>query len=277
MKELRKKKRINVTIALFFIWFFCIIIYYLFINLVNIPLKYSLLIIFSETILCLLMWAFFMIKIDWLRDINTGREIKYLNISNILSALRFSLVPLLITMFGLLIFVNENLKIKIVIFIFAVIVCLTDLFDGYLARTFNQVTNLGKVLDPIGDFLMIICFSILTYVNNVIEWWFFLIIMIRIPGLLIVMIFLMILDIKFKLKSSLLGKASIFYILCLLGLATLKLLLSFDNYYYNLFLFIIQIIGAVLLVISSIEKILLLRHYIKNQDKIELTKDNIQF
>ena len=277
MEKLRKKKRINVTIAIFFIWFFCIIIYYLFINFVNIPLKYSLLIFFSETILCLSMWAFFMIKIDWLRDINTGKEIKYLNISNILSALRFSLVPLLITMFGLLIFVNENFKIKIMIFIFAVTVCLTDLFDGYLARTFNQVTNLGKVLDPIGDFLMIICFSILAYVNNVIEWWFFLIIMIRIPGLLIVMVFLMILDIKFKLKSSLLGKASIFYILCLLGFATLKLLLSFENYYYNLFLFLTQIIGAVLLVISSIEKILLLRHYIKNQDKIELTKDNIQF
>jgi phosphatidylglycerophosphate synthase len=218
-----------------------------------------------------------MIKIDWLRDINTGKEINYLNISNILSAIRFSLVPLLITMFGLLIYVNEHFKIKIIIFIFAAIVCLTDLFDGFLARTFNQVTNLGKVLDPVGDFLMIICFSVLAYTNNVIEWWFFLLIMIRIPGLLIVIIFLMILDLKFKLKTTLLGKASIFYILCLLGLSTLKLLLSFENYYYNLFLFFIQIIGAILLIVSSIEKILLLIYYIKNQDRIDLTKDNIQF
>lgn len=277
MDKLRKKKRINVSISLFFIWLFCIIIYFIFINFVKIPLMYSLLIIFSESVLSILMWAFFMIKIDWLKDINTGRELKYLNVSNILSAIRFTLVPLLITMFGLLIFVNEKFIIKIIIFIFAVIVCLTDLFDGYIARTFKQVTNLGKVLDPVGDFLMIICFSVLAYVNNVIEWWFFLLIMIRIPGLLIVMIFLMVLDIKFKLKTSLLGKASIFYTLCLLGLATLKLLLSFNNYYYNLFLYIIQIIGAIILIVSSIEKIILLKHYIKNQDHIDLTKDNIQF
>ncbi len=277
MNELRKKKRINVTIAIFCIWLLCILIYFIFILFVKIPFNYSLLIFFSESILCTIMWAFFMIKIDWLKDLKTGRELIYLNISNILSAIRFSLVPLLITMFGLLTFVNGNFKIKIIIFIFAILVCLTDLFDGYIARTFNQVTRLGKVLDPVGDFLMITSFSILAYSNNVIEGWFFLLIMIRIPGLVIFSMLLMILDIKFRLRTSLLGKASIFYILCLLGLATLKLLLSFENEYYNQFLFIIQIIGAVLLIISSIEKILLLRYYLKNQDKIDLKKENIQF
>ncbi len=32
-----------------------------------------------------------------------------------------------------------------------VVAALTDLFDGKIARKFNQVSNLGKILDPIAD------------------------------------------------------------------------------------------------------------------------------
>jgi len=40
----------------------------------------------------------------------------------------------------------------------------TDMFDGYIARHFNMITNLGKMLDPVADKLtqavMIVCLSI---------------------------------------------------------------------------------------------------------------------
>jgi len=32
-----------------------------------------------------------------------------------------------------------------------VVACLTDFFDGYLARKLNQVSELGKIVDPIAD------------------------------------------------------------------------------------------------------------------------------
>lgn len=40
---------------------------------------------------------------------------------------------------------------------------LTDLFDGKIARKFNQVSDLGKILDPVADKLTIITVAILLY------------------------------------------------------------------------------------------------------------------
>lgn len=282
MKELRRKKRINVSISLIFIWASCIGIYLSFlyiikINSIQIPniLVYSSIILTSETVLCLFMWAYFMIKIDWLKDLNTGKEITYLNISNVLSALRFSLVPLLIVIFGLIPKIDGHFKLRIGIFIFAFIVCMTDMFDGILARKLNQVTKLGMVLDPMGDFLMITCFSVLLFVNGIIDWWYFSLIMFRIPGLFIATLFYMAVDLKFKLKTTLLGRTTIFYVLSHLGLCSFKFLLNFENSFFDTFLFITQIIGTILLAISSVEKIILSVYYARNQDK--LSRDNLQF
>jgi CDP-diacylglycerol--glycerol-3-phosphate 3-phosphatidyltransferase len=78
-----------------------------------------------------------------------------LNIPNILAFIRLLLAPV---MFFLLVNRDNSVLIHIhytwldymAAFIF-VVASATDFFDGYIARTFNQITTLGKILDPLAD------------------------------------------------------------------------------------------------------------------------------
>lgn len=82
---------------------------------------------------------------------------KNLTIPNLLSVIRLIIIiPLVIS------FLNRR---YIETGIYLLISGLSDMFDGAIARKFNQVTQLGKILDPIADKLtliaVVICFAII--------------------------------------------------------------------------------------------------------------------
>lgn len=64
-------------------------------------------------------------------------------IPNWLCFLRIALIPI----FSVL-FIKEH---YIIAFVLMIIAAVTDLFDGKIARKYNMVSNLGKILDPIAD------------------------------------------------------------------------------------------------------------------------------
>ena len=73
-----------------------------------------------------------------------------MNLPNTLTLSRIFLTPLLVVI--LLTRIDGKEIYGVVIFVIA---ALTDYFDGYLARKRNQVTDIGKLLDPIADKLLI--------------------------------------------------------------------------------------------------------------------------
>lgn len=89
---------------------------------------------------------------------NWKKEI--LTIPNLLSVFRLVLIPVYIT-----IYVNakENADYYIAAGILAVS-CLTDMIDGKVARHFNMISTVGKILDPLADkatqFTLILCLSL---------------------------------------------------------------------------------------------------------------------
>jgi cardiolipin synthase len=82
------------------------------------------------------------------------------SIPNLLSLFRLFLIPVYLTLYLRADSPGAYTAAAVVL----ALSCLTDLLDGKIARRFNMVTNLGKVLDPLADKLtqlvMIICLSL---------------------------------------------------------------------------------------------------------------------
>lgn len=88
-------------------------------------------------------------------------------IPNWLSFLRIALIPVFVVLF-----LKGYVLAAVIVMACAAI---TDLFDGKIARKFNQVSNLGKLLDPIADKLSqmaIVIVLIVTYWDNAIRYLF---------------------------------------------------------------------------------------------------------
>jgi CDP-diacylglycerol--glycerol-3-phosphate 3-phosphatidyltransferase len=92
------------------------------------------------------------------------REILY--IPNILSLSRILLLPLIV--FGL---TSRSMPYKIFTITVMTVAMMTDGLDGYMARRLNEVSALGKLLDPIGDKVCIGAIAIAVTVLRDFPWW----------------------------------------------------------------------------------------------------------
>ncbi len=93
-----------------------------------------------------------MIIKDWKKD--------FLTIPNMLSLFRLLLIPVYVIIY---LKASEPAHYYIAGGILAVS-CLTDMIDGKIARHFNMISTVGKILDPLADkitqFTLILCLSI---------------------------------------------------------------------------------------------------------------------
>ncbi|PZM17290.1 CDP-diacylglycerol--glycerol-3-phosphate 3-phosphatidyltransferase [Rhizobium tubonense] len=93
------------------------------------------------------------------------------NIPNLLTYGRILAVPLIVLCF----FVEGKLASSdfarwVALWIF-VIASITDFLDGYLARIWNQTSNIGRMLDPIADKLLIASILLLVAADGTIAGW----------------------------------------------------------------------------------------------------------
>ena len=79
-------------------------------------------------------------KIDWHKKLNKEQ---ILTIPNLLSFFRIALIPIIAWLYC-----TEHPYWALSVVILS---GLTDLADGYIARTYNMATDFGKMIDPIAD------------------------------------------------------------------------------------------------------------------------------
>lgn len=133
-----------------------------------------------------------------------NKEIFY--IANVISLIR---IVLLIPVCYLMLtdFESENTLIIILV------LCMyfSDLLDGFLARKLNQVSEFGKIIDPLADKISVIVISLILLYLGKISLWFVLIVVLRD---LLILGFGIYLDKKkdIRLMSNYPGKIAVFSI-----------------------------------------------------------------
>jgi cardiolipin synthase len=90
----------------------------------------------------LLGFGFVTLCLGLLRDAD-GYRLPRLNVPLLLTLLRVSLIP------GICVFLEErHFRVALALYVIA---ALSDVFDGFLARRWGQITRLGTVMDPLVD------------------------------------------------------------------------------------------------------------------------------
>ncbi|MBP3580865.1 MAG: CDP-alcohol phosphatidyltransferase family protein [Clostridia bacterium] len=125
------------------------------------------------------------------------------DIPNLLSVIRILLVPVFVYMF-----MTGKHTGAVVVFILS---GLTDVLDGYIARKYNYISDLGKFLDPFADKLTQFSAFVCLYLTQLVPLWMPVLYFIKELGTLIgaLVVFR---NKKKVVKSNIFGKLATFFV-----------------------------------------------------------------
>ncbi|HSL57233.1 MAG TPA: CDP-alcohol phosphatidyltransferase family protein [Acidimicrobiales bacterium] len=96
-------------------------------------------------------------------------------VPNLISVVRLALVPVFV---WLVVGADEPLWAAVLLGALGA----TDWVDGWFARRFDQVSELGKILDPTADRLMLLVAVIVIAAEGAVPWWFAILTLVREGG-----------------------------------------------------------------------------------------------
>lgn len=127
---------------------------------------------------------------------------------------------------------------------FLVLIWITDIADGFIARRFNMVSELGKIIDPLADKISVAVIALFAFYHGLLPLWFLVLIISR--DILILFFGLLLKKKKAKvLMSNFPGKAAVFSI----GLILLFSIIN--NELFNSAISFLLLISVILIVYSS--------------------------
>jgi len=96
-----------------------------------------------------------------------------LTLPNVITLFRIAVCPVLFLMA-----LSPTMTIRFGAFVLFVVAGFSDIWDGYLARRYDQITDVGKLLDPIADklilFVTFVPFFVIShrgFDGDLIPWW----------------------------------------------------------------------------------------------------------
>jgi len=145
---------------------------------------------------------------------------EFFYISNQISLLRIILVIPVIYFL-----INQNHNNTNIIAALLIAMYISDLLDGYLARKLNQVSELGKIIDPLADKIAVVSIAIILFFQGRLETWFFIVVVARDVLILVFGLYLKSKS-KIVLMSNYPGKLAVFSI----GIIVLLAVFNYENF-----------------------------------------------
>ena len=111
--------------------------------------------------------------------VQRNSKVPLVNLPNALTVLRLVLVPIFVVL-GLQ---SQSWSALWAAFVVFAVAAITDRFDGELARSWGQITDFGRIADPIADKALTLCgFALLSY-QGFLPWWLTILIAVRELGI----------------------------------------------------------------------------------------------
>lgn len=140
-------------------------------------------------------------------------------IPNIITCCRLLLVPVIFFLLLSPHFINRLLGL-----ILFIIAALTDWLDGFIARKYDQVTELGKVFDPLADRVLIVFVGVSFFINHMLPLWSLGVLLGR--EIIVVLGFVFLSRLGIKMAVSSMGKKATAFLLISFIFLLLDLLLG---------------------------------------------------
>ena len=116
---------------------------------------------------------------DNVSRVQRDSKVPVVNLPNALTVLRLILVPVFVVL-GLQ---SKSWTALWAAFVVFAVAAITDRFDGELARSWGQITDFGRIADPIADKALTLCgFGLLSY-QGFLPWWVTILIAVRELGI----------------------------------------------------------------------------------------------
>lgn len=193
-----------------------------------------------------------------------GTPLTRLGLPNLLTLFRLTSLPI-ITLVFLLARSHPSLSLPLVIFVS--VAFLTDLADGFLARSFGMGTQLGKLLDSSTDYILLFFLNLVLGITGVLPVYLLVLILLRLlfqaGGVLWI-------QIRFRrqwVETTFLGKASLFVLMVLFAVEIL-VFLRLPGWEGHWAIRGLEAFSALAMVVSTVDKALFFRRKLKGENLI---------
>lgn len=179
-----------------------------------------------------------------------GTPLTRLGLPNLLTLFRLTSLPI-ITLVFLLARTRPSLALPLVIFVS--VAFLTDLLDGFLARSFGMGTKLGKLLDSSTDYVILFSLALVLGFSGVLPGYLLALIMVRLVFQVVGVLWIQLRFHRQWVETTWLGKASLFVLMVLFAVEIL-VFLRMPGWAGHGAIAALEVFSAVAMVVSTVDK-----------------------